>query len=71
VGAHTGFPEYEKAGPEAAAAAIAKIAGEARQFGARALAVSHSGLSAAGEFSGASSCSRWEFIAGRQTRSAG
>jgi len=51
VGAHTGLPEYEKAGPEAAATVVARLAGEARLFGARALVVSHSGLSAAGEFS--------------------
>jgi len=51
VGAHTNLPEYEKAGPESAAAAVTKLAGEARQFGARALVVSHAGLSATGEFS--------------------
>ena len=51
VGAHTNLPEYERAGAESAAAAVAKVAGEARQFGARALVVSHAGLSPAGEFS--------------------
>ena len=51
VGAHTNLPEYEKAGPESAGAAATKLAGEARQFGARALVVSHAGLSSTGEFS--------------------
>jgi sugar phosphate isomerase/epimerase len=53
VGAHTNLPEYEKAGPESAAAAVAKLAGEARQFGAHALVLSHAGLSPTGEFSAA------------------
>ena len=51
IAAHTSLPEYVKAGPEGAAAAVAKLAGEAKQFGAHALVVSHAGLSPTGEFS--------------------
>jgi sugar phosphate isomerase/epimerase len=51
IAAHTNLPEYAKAGPESAAAAAAKVAGEAKQFGAHALVVSHGGLSQTGEFS--------------------
>jgi len=50
VGAHTSLPEYDKAGPEGAAA-VAKLAPAARQVGTRTLIVSHPGLSPAGEFS--------------------
>jgi sugar phosphate isomerase/epimerase len=50
VGAHTGLPNYEKIGMEKAAGEITKLAAEARQFNARALVVSHSGLSPTGEF---------------------
>jgi sugar phosphate isomerase/epimerase len=50
IAAHTGLPEYEKAGPESAAAAVGKLAAQAKQFGAHALVVSHVGLSANGEF---------------------
>lgn len=51
IAAHTNLPEYQKAGPEGAASAAAKVAGEAKQFGAHALVVSHGGLSSTGEFS--------------------
>lgn len=50
IGAHTGLPNYEKIGIEKAGDQIAKAAADARQFGARALVVSHKGLSPAGEF---------------------
>lgn len=50
VGAHTGLGNYQVAGLEKAAADIAKLAGQARQFGAKALVVSGSGLSQDGEF---------------------
>ncbi|MGP8243039.1 MAG: sugar phosphate isomerase/epimerase family protein [Bryobacteraceae bacterium] len=52
IAAHTNLPEYQKAGPESAAAAAGKLAGEAKQFGAHALVVSHAGLSPTGEFTG-------------------
>ncbi len=51
IAAHTNLPEYQRAGPEGAGAAATKLAGQARQFGAHALVVSHSGLSATGHFS--------------------
>ncbi|MGA3019683.1 MAG: sugar phosphate isomerase/epimerase family protein [Bryobacteraceae bacterium] len=51
IAAHTNLPEYVIAGPESAAAAVTKLAAEAKQFGARALVVSHAGLSPTGEFS--------------------
>jgi sugar phosphate isomerase/epimerase len=51
IAAHTNLPEYLKAGPEGAAAAAAKLAADARQFGAHAIVVSHPGLSATGQFS--------------------
>jgi sugar phosphate isomerase/epimerase len=50
IGAHTGLPDYEKLGMEKFGDAIGKLADQARQFGARALVVSHKGLSATGEF---------------------
>jgi inosose dehydratase len=50
IGAHTGLPEYVKSGATGAAEAAGKLAGEARQFGARALVVSHGGLSKTGQF---------------------
>lgn len=52
IAAHTTLPDYEKMGMDKAADEIAKAAGQARQFGARALVVSHKGLSPTGEFSG-------------------
>ena len=48
AGAHTGFPPYEKLGPERAAEAAGRLAEDAKQFDARSLVVSHSGLSTAG-----------------------
>jgi len=73
VGAHTNLPEYVKAGPESAAATIAKLAGEARQFGARALVISHSGLSPTGEFSEAAVAAKARAmdLAGRRAADAG
>jgi sugar phosphate isomerase/epimerase len=51
IAAHTNLPEYQRAGPEGAGAAAGKLAGQARQFGAHALVVSHGGLSSTGQFS--------------------
>lgn len=51
IAAHTTVPEYLHAGPEGAATAAAKLAVQAKQFGAQAIVVSHSGLSQTGEFS--------------------
>ena len=50
AGAHTNVPDYEKDGFEKAADAVTKVAADARAFGARALVVSHRGLSPKGEF---------------------
>lgn len=49
IGAHTGLPNYENAANKAAEQ-ISTLADQARQFGARALVVSHKGLSANGTF---------------------
>ena len=51
VGAHTGLPNYEGMGLEKAADAVGSLAAQARQFGARALVVSHGGLAKNGQFS--------------------
>lgn len=51
IGAHTSLPNYQTLGMEKTGDAITKAAQQARQFGARALVVSHKGLSPAGEFS--------------------
>lgn len=51
IGAHTGLPDYETMGTEKAADEVARLAGQARQVGSRALVVSHKGLSPTGEFS--------------------
>lgn len=51
IAAHTNLPDYEKMGMDKAADDIAKAADDARQFGARAVVVSHKGLSPTGEFS--------------------
>jgi sugar phosphate isomerase/epimerase len=51
IAAHTNVPDYEKLGLDAAAEQAAKAAEQARQFGARALVMSHKGLSPTGEFS--------------------
>jgi inosose dehydratase len=50
IAAHTNLPEYERAGLEGAGAAAAKLADQARQFGAHALVISHGGLSSTGQF---------------------
>lgn len=50
IGAHTGLPDYQKLGMDKAADEITKLAGQARQFGAHALVVSHGGLSKTGQF---------------------
>jgi len=50
VGAHTNLPEYQRVGIEGAGAAATKLAEQARQFGARAVVVSHGGLSSTGQF---------------------
>lgn len=50
IGAHTNVPDWEKLGMEAAADQVAKLAGQAKQFGAHALVMSHKGLSPTGEF---------------------
>ena len=73
IGAHTGLPDYEKLGPETAAAQVSKVAGEARQFGAHALVVSHKGLSTDGIFSGDVLERKAEFLntAGRRCAAAG
>ena len=52
IGAHTSLPDYEKVGMDKAADQVSKLAGQARQFGARALVCSFRGLSPAGEFTG-------------------
>jgi len=51
IAAHTGLPNYSQMGIEAAGGEISKLAGQARQFGAHALVVSHGGLSKNGQFS--------------------
>jgi inosose dehydratase len=51
VGAHTNLPDYEKLGMDKAGDSMTKVAGQAKQFGARAVVVSHKGLSPTGEFS--------------------
>ena len=51
IGAHTNVPEYLSAGADGAAAAAAKLADQARQFGAQAIVMSHAGLSQTGAFS--------------------
>lgn len=53
VGAHTGLPDYDTLGLEKAVAEVAETAAQAKQFGARALVVSHKGLSEDGRFSAA------------------
>ena len=50
IAAHTGLPDYQKLGMDTAADQISKLAGQARQFGAHALVVSHGGLSKTGQF---------------------
>lgn len=50
VGAHTNVPNYESSGLERAADEVSRLSGEARQFGAHALVVSHHGLSPNGTF---------------------
>lgn len=50
AGAHTNVPDWEKLGLEAAAGQVAESAGQAKQFGAHALVMSHKGLSPTGEF---------------------
>ena len=50
IAAHTNLPDYEKLGMDQAGDEITKVAGQARQFGARAVVVSHHGLSQSGEF---------------------
>ncbi len=50
VGAHTNLGNYDALGLEKAAGAIAKVAAQARQFGATALVVSGGGLGQNGEF---------------------
>jgi sugar phosphate isomerase/epimerase len=50
AGAHTNLPNYEKLGLDVAADEVTKLAREARQFGAKALIVSHGGLSKTGQF---------------------
>jgi sugar phosphate isomerase/epimerase len=51
IGAHTGLSNYELTGIAAAADKIGKTAEAAKTFGARAVVLSHSGLSKTGEFS--------------------
>jgi sugar phosphate isomerase/epimerase len=51
IGAHTNVPDYDKLGLEPAADQVTKAAEQARAFGARALVMSHKGLSPTGEFS--------------------
>ena len=72
IGAYASLPEYDKAGPEGAAV-VAKLAGEARQFGTRALVVSHPGISPAGEFSEAALAAKVRVLdlAGRRAADAG
>jgi len=50
VGAHTGLPNYQKLGIEGAGNEVTKLAEQAKQFGARALVLSHGGLSKTGQF---------------------
>jgi sugar phosphate isomerase/epimerase len=50
IGAHTNLPHYEKLGMDAAADQVSKSAAEAKQFGAKALVLSHGGLSKTGQF---------------------
>jgi inosose dehydratase len=50
IGAHTSLPDYETMRMDKTADQIAKVADQARQFGAHALVVSHKGLSPVGEF---------------------
>jgi sugar phosphate isomerase/epimerase len=50
IGAHTNVPDWEKLGLDAAAGQVTKLAGQAKQFGAHALVMSHKGLSPTGEF---------------------
>ncbi len=50
IAAHTNLPDYVKLGMDKAGDEITKIAGQARQFGAHAVVVSHRGLSQNGEF---------------------
>jgi sugar phosphate isomerase/epimerase len=51
VGAHTNLGNYETLGVEKVGAEIAKLAEQAKQFGAKALVLSNKGLSQDGEFS--------------------
>ncbi len=50
IGAHTNLGNYETQGIEKTAADIAKLAAQAKQFGAKALVLSNKGLSQDGEF---------------------
>jgi sugar phosphate isomerase/epimerase len=50
IGAHSGLPNYEKLGMDGAADQVSKLAGQARQFGAKSLVLSHGGLSKTGQF---------------------
>jgi len=51
LGAHTNLPAYWNLGLEKAADQVTTLAGQAKQFGAHAIVVSHRGLSQTGEFS--------------------
>jgi sugar phosphate isomerase/epimerase len=73
IAAHTSLPDYEKLGLDKAGDFITKTAEQARQFGARAVVVSHKGLSPAGEFTAPAleNKARMLNLAGRRCADAG
>ena len=73
VGAHTGLPNYAKLGLDGTGDEITKLAGQARQFGVRALVVSHGGLSKTGEFTADALAQKTQALnmAGRRCADAG
>ncbi len=73
IGVHTGLPRYENAGMEKAGAEVAKLAAQAKTFGAAALVCSSRGLSPSGQFpaSALEEKARFLDVAGRRCAEAG